>query len=1035
MKLPDLSIRRPVFAVMMIAALVVVGLFGYPRIGVDLFPSVEFPIVTVTLTYPGADPGSMETKVADPVEEALNTMAGIRVMRSTSLENVTQVIVEFELSVDGAQATQDVRDRVSSIMPSLPAGVEAPVIQQFDVGAAPIMSVAVAGDVPIQELTKLADDVVKERLQRIGGVGSMTLVGGREREIQVLIDPAKLAGRGLTSEDLRNAIQGQNLELPAGRISEGQRELTVKTLGEVASVEEIANIIIPNLTGVIVRVGDVAQVVDGAEEARSWSSMNGVPAVALVIRKQSGSNTVAVAEEVRAEVEALRGRLNDRGVDISIPSDTSTFVKRSIEDVKFDLLFGGLLAVLIIMFFLHDFRATLISAVAIPTSVVATFGFIDVMGFTFNNMTMLGLTLSIGILIDDAIVVIENIYRHRAMGKDAMTAASEGTGEIGLAVLATTATIIAVFIPVAFMKGIVGRFFYQFGLTVSFSVAVSTLVSLTLTPMLSSRLLKRQVGKPFLIFRPFTYFLDMLDRGYRWLLIRALRHRLITSAVAVASLVGAVMLVSKVEAEFVPPEDRSELMVNVELPTGSSLELTRDYVEALAADIRGSAPGVKGTYVTVGAGAQGQINLAQIHAQLVPGSERTFHQFDVMAWLRERYADIQDVKLTVVQVDAVGSEGGFRPHPVQFNIRGSDFDELEKTAGEMVARLQEIDGFVDLDTTYRTGKPELAVEIDREKAADLGVPVASIAQTIRSFLAGDKISELKDGVDIYDITMQLSDEDKSGFESLGNLKVRSASGQLVDLAAFVRIEESTGPSQIERQSRQRQVTILANLEDLPLGEATKAVDAVAADVVPDELDSDYAGMAEIMIESFLYMALALLLAIIFVYMVLAAQFNSFVHPFTIMLSLPLSVIGAFGALYISGMTLSIFSMIGVIMLMGIVTKNGILLVDYTNTLKARGYSTFDALVEAGPVRLRPILMTSAAMIFGMLPVAMAISEGGETRAPMAVCVIGGLITSTLLTLVVVPVVYSFMDDLVGSRPLKWLAGKILADDAGVLAEE
>jgi len=1026
-KLPDLSIRRPVMAIMMIAALVVVGLFSYPRIGVDLFPSVDFPIVTVTITYPGADPASMESKVADPVEEALNSMAGIRVMRSINLESVTQVIVEFELSVDGDKATQDVRDRVSSILRNLPKDIEAPVIQKFDVGAAPIMSLTVASDMPIQDLTRLADDQVKERIQRIDGVGSVELVGGRDREIQIQVDPAKLSSLGLTIGDLAAAVQGQNLELPAGRIKDGARELTVKTRGEVKSVQQIADIIIPSVPGATIRVGQVATVIDGAEEARSWSSMNGEPAVALVIRKQSGANTVAVAEAVRAEVGALAPKLAERGATLDIPSDTSTFVKRSIDDVKFDLLFGGILAVVIIMFFLHDFRATLISAVAIPTSVIATFAFIDIMGFTFNNMTMLGLTISIGILIDDAIVVIENIYRHRAMGKDSFRAASEGTAEIGLAVLASTATIGAVFVPVAFMKGIVGRFFYQFGLTVSFALLVSALVSLTLTPMMGSRLLKLEEGPPPLVLRPIVVLLDLLDNAYRWLVTRALRHRLITLIVATVLLFGSFALVSQVETEFVPPEDRSELMVNIELPTGSSLELTRDYVETIAGDLRANAPGVASTFVTVGGGSQGQVSQAQIHVTLQPAKEREFHQFDIMAWVRRRYADVDSAKLTVVEVDQVGGQGGFRPHPIQYNIRGRDLSQLQRTADALVERLAKVEGFVDLDTTFRSGKPELVVDIDREKAAALGVPVATIATTMRALIAGDKISELKDGVDIYDITMRLSDEDKAGIERLSNYKVRSSTGPLVDLSSVVHIAESAGPSQIERQARQRQITVLANLEGLPLGEATKAVDAAAAEVVPSELDSDYAGMAEIMIESFVYMVLALALAVIFIYMVLAAQFDSMVHPFTIMLSLPLSVIGAFGALYLSGMTLSIFSMIGVIMLMGIVTKNGILLVDYTNTLRARGMGTIDALIEAGPTRLRPILMTTAATIFGMLPVALAFSEGGEARAPMAMCVIGGLSTSTLLTLVVVPVVYSLMDDLVSSRSMRWLSRRILAN--------
>lgn len=1030
MRIADVSIRRPVFAVMLIGALVVFGAFSYPRIGVDLFPNVEFPIITVTVVYPGADPAAMETKVADPIEEAINTMSGIKVLRSTNLESVTQVFVQFDLDVSVDQAAQDVRDRVSAISRDLPDGIDPPTVEKFDVGAAPIMSLALSGDLPPRELTRIADDIVKERVQRLGGVGAVELIGAREREIHVLVDPAKLAGLGYTIEDISGALRGQNLEMPAGRVEEGDFELTVKTKGEVRSVQEISDIIISGLGGAVIRVGQVATVVDGTEEARSWSSVNGTSAVAFVIRKQSGSNTVEVARAVRAEVADMQELVERAGARISVPSDTSTYVEHSINDVKFDLLFGGVLAVLIILLFLHDFRATLISAVAIPSSVVATFAFIDFMGFSFNNMTMLALSLSIGILIDDAIVVVENIHRHLGMGKDPVTAAGEGTDEIGLAVLATTASICAVFLPVAFMKGIIGRFFFQFGLTVSFAVAVSALVSFTITPMLASKLLREQHGRPNFVFRIFMWFLDRFDSAYRWLLRRALEHRVITLVAAVALLVGSCSLLTQLETEFVPPEDRAQFQVNVEAPTGTSLATTKRYVEAIADDLRANGPHTVLTFVTVGGGAQGQTNVGQIQVNLTPAKSRSAHQLDMMQWVRERYADVDDATITVAEINAVGG-GGFRSQAVQFNIRGRDLEELRTAADALIAKLSEIDGFVDLDSTHRAGKPELVVEIDRDRAADRGVPVAAIATTIRALLAGDKITELKDGLDIYDVTLELPPGDKSAFADLANLQVRSVTGELVPLDQVVRVERSSGPSQIERQARQRQVTVLANLDGLALGDATVAVDEAAAEVVPDYLTTDYAGMAEIMAESFGYMITALILAVIFVYMLLAAQFNSFVHPFTIMLSLPLAVIGAFAGLFLTGMSLNIFSMIGVIMLMGLVTKNGILLVDYTNTLRARGMDARSALLEAGPVRMRPILMTSAAMIFGMLPVALMLSEGGETRAPMAVVVIGGLITSTFLTLLVIPVVYSLLDGLVSSRMFRWMGRKIFGNSPAV----
>ncbi|HVU03940.1 MAG TPA: efflux RND transporter permease subunit [Polyangiaceae bacterium] len=1023
MSIADVSIRRPVFAVMMIAALVVFGLLAYPRIGVDLFPDVEFPVVTVTATYPGADPETMETKIADPIEQAINTLSGIKALRSTNLESVSQVVVEFDLDVKADQAVQDIRDHVSGILGNLPSGIDPPVIQKFDVGAAPIMAVSVSGKLSPRELSHLADKVVKERLQRVPGVGGIDLVGKRERQIQVLVDPTRLSGRGLTVEDVANAVRAQNLELPAGYFDSGARELTVKTKGEVKTAAEVADVVIPSAPGTVVRLKDVADVIDGTEEARSASSLDGQSAISLVIKKQTGSNTVAVASAVRKALTEITPRVEKSGAKLSVPTDNSTYIERSIHDVQFDLMFGAFLAVVIILLFLRDLRATLISAVAIPTSVVASFAFMQWMNFSFNNMTMLALSLSIGILIDDAIVVIENIHRHLEKGSPPMKASSDATAQIFLAVLATTSSILAVFVPVAFMKGIVGRFFFQFGLTVSVAVAVSMVVSFTLTPMLSSRFLRANHGEPGAFGRMMDSILNAFDRTYGGIVRWALSHRALTLVLAAIALFGSFFLVTKVKTEFLPPEDRGQFNVNVELPTGTSLGATEKIAEAVSADIRKNAPGVLHTLTTVGGGAQGQVNLAKIQVVLNGSKERPFTQQDLMAWVRARLAKSGDANITVQEISAVGG-GEFRAQPIQFYVRGSDMGELVKVTDALKSELGTIKGFVDLDTTYRGGKPEVALRIDRDRAADLGVPVSSIATTVRYLMAGDAVSQLKDGVDLYDIILRLTPEERSRIEKLPNLQVRSIAGNLVDVSNVVHVDRDEGPSQIERQSRQRQITVLAGLEGIPLGEAKKMVDVAAKKVVPSDLVTGYVGMADTMTESFGYMGIALLLAIILVYMILAAQFDSFIQPLTIMLSLPLSVIGAFGALYLTKMTLNIFSMIGIIMLMGLVTKNAILLVDFTNELRREGKSVSDALVEAGIVRLRPILMTTAAMVFGMLPVAMALSEGGETRAPMAVCVIGGLITSTMLTLVVVPVVYSLAEGFLGSRFMRFLNGKI-----------
>jgi HAE1 family hydrophobic/amphiphilic exporter-1 len=1008
MRIADIFIRRPVFAVMLILAPVVFGLLSYPRIGVDLYPDVDFPVVTVTVVYPGGDPETMETKVADPIEEAINSVSGIKALRSTSMEGACQIIVEFQLEVLGDIAMQDVRDRVAAVVGKLPRGTQAPIVRKFDVGAEPIMSIALGGNVSPRELTRLADKLVRERIQRVAGVGGVDLIGGSEREIHVSLDAMKLAGLGLTVDDVSNAIRSQNVSVPAGTLERGNYELAVKTLGEVKSTAEVAQILLPNANYPGVHISDVATVTDGVERARSASFLDGKPAIGLVIRKQSGSNTVAIARDVRKVVEELRPLVAQKGASIAIPTDNATYIARTMHDVQFDLITGAVLAVAIIMLFLRDVRATLISALALPTSVISTFAVMRWLDFSFNHLTSLALSISIGILIDDAIVVIENIYRHLDKGESPKQAASNGTARIFLAVLATTSSIMAVFVPVAFMHGIVGRFLYQFGITVSVAVAVSMLVSVTLMPMLSSRFLRAKHDQHGRVSRAIERVLNRVDQGYGRMITWALGHRALTCMLGVLSLGLSVLAVANVKVDFVPPEDRGQFMVNVELPTGSSVATTSAFAESIAADLRKHAPGLQHTFTTVGGGPQPQSHLAQVQVSLTPSGERTFTQEELMAWSRDRLRNTAGAKVTVQKIEVMGG-GTFRSQPIQFYVRGGDMDELARVASKLETELGKVKGIVDLDTTYRGGKPELSIEVDRDAADTLGVPVASVATTVRGLLAGDSVSEIKDGVDVYDITVQLPDADKAKLRSLNNLQVRGVSGALVDLGNIVRVGHTEGPSQIERQARQRQITVLAGLEAIPLGDAVKAVEEAASRTVPDHLVTGFIGIADTMNESAKYMGIALFLAVALVYMILASQFDSFSQPLMIMLSLPLSVIGAFGALYITGNTLSVFVMMGIMMLMGLVTKNAILLVDLANQLRAEGRSVHEALIEAGVIRLRPILMTTAAMVFGMLPVALSLSEGGEVRAPMAICVIGGLLTSTLLTLVLVPVAYSLME--------------------------
>lgn len=1013
MTLAEVSIKRPVLATVMVSTLAVFGIVAYPRIGVDLMPDVEFPVVTVTAVYPGADPETIESKVIDKLEQAIGTVSSIKQMRSTSTENVGVVIIEFELERKVDQAAQDVRDKVSAILRELPKDMEQPVVAKFDIGAVPVLSVAVSGKLPTRDLTRIADKQIREKLQTLAGVGGVDLVGGQDRQFHVYIDPNRLESQFLSVTDVAQALGAQNVEIPGGRLDVGSREFAVKTRGQVYNAEEIGNIIITAAGGAPVRIRDVARVEDSVEEKRSHSDLNGTSAVALIVRKQSGTNTVEVAHTLHKSLATLEKTL-PAGVKISIPVDNSLFIERVIDDVQFDIVFGALLAILIILGFLHDWRATLISALSIPTSVIATVAFIQAAGFTFNMLTMLALSLSIGILVDDAIVVIENIHRHIEMGKTPMKAAADATNEIGLAVMATTASIVAVFVPVATMKGIMGRFFLQFGLTVAFAVSVSLFVAFTLTPMLSARMFKENLSKNHAISRILESWFKAVDSGYRRLLGAALRHRVVTLAVAVAAFGASIGVARFLSVEFMAQMDQGQFMVKVELPTGTGLPASERYIEQLTAKIR-KVPGVLDTFATIGGGAQGEVNVADIQVNLVPKAKRAFTQEDAMRFLRKQVGGDTSAKVAVEPMNMMGGgSSAMRQSIVQFNIRGSEYGELNKAAEQIISEIRVKGGFVDIDTTYRGGKPEVVVNIDRDRAADLGVPVASIAMAIRMLVGGEKVSEIQTGGDRYDLRVRLEEAFRRRPQDLLALKVRSTkpgpmgAPQLVDLSNVVTVDTGTGPGKIERQNRRRQVTILANLQGIVLGDALPRVEQ-AAKKLPKDLETGWTGMGDIMVESFRNLLSALILAVVMVYLILAAQFESFIHPFTIMLSLPLSLVGALGGLAIAGQTLSITSMIGIIMLMGLVTKNAILLVDYTNTLREHGMGMTEALLTAGPVRLRPILMTTAAMIFGMIPVALALSEGSEFRSPMAVAVIGGLITSTLLTLVVVPVVYSLVD--------------------------
>ncbi|MCX7918702.1 MAG: efflux RND transporter permease subunit [bacterium] len=1008
MKLAEVSINRPVFTTMVILALIVFGLVSLQLLGIDLFPNVDFPMVTVTTILPGADPETMETRVTDVIEEAVNTLSGIKTLRSSSSEGVSMVFIEFELEKNVDVVAQDVRDKVASIRSELPKDVEAPIVDKLDLQSSPIIGLTLSGDKSVKELTRFADKVVKERLQQIIGVGGVKIVGGRDRQIRVWLNANKMEAYQLSAPEVVMALGSENVDIPGGRIESEVRELVVKTKGEFESPTAFNDLVLTYRNGFPIKLKDIATIEDGEEDERSLSLLNGQRAVALLIRRQSGTNMVQVAHRVKAEIKKIQESLPP-GMHMEIAQDMSTYTEESVRDIRFHIIFGGLLAIAIVFVFLRNIRTTLISAVAIPTSIIATFSFIKAMGFTLNMMTLLGLSLSVGMLIDDAIVVLENIYRHREEGMEQKEAARFGTAEIGLAVMATTFSIVAVFVPVAFMRGIVGRFFYEFGLTVTFAVLVSLFVSFTLTPMLSSRYLKMvtQHNKAFIILEN---FFNALDTNYRKLLTYALSHRRLVIVSAIIIFIGSLGLTLFIGKEFEPPYDRGEFNIVVRTPLGSSLAETARIVQTIEQQVK-QYPEVKYLFTTIGGGEQERVDQGTIFVKLIDRDKRKRSQQELMQLVREQFKIQNSVKISVEEAERIGA--GFRAAMVQFNIRGPNLQELQLISNRIIAELKDTPGFVDVDSSFESGKPELRIYIDREKAADLGVSVGAIASTIQTLIGGQKATDYKEAGDRYEVRVRLEAVDRQKASDINRLIVKNKDGKTIQLVNVVKIEEGTGPVEIQRQNRQRQITVLSNLvPGKPLGTAVQEVKAIADKIgIPPGYTTDFTGMAEIMAESFTNIGFALVLAIIVVYMILASQFESFIHPFTIMLSLPLSIVGALGALLLTGKTLNIFSLIGIIMLMGLVTKNAILLVDYTNTLRKRGMERNEALLKAGPVRLRPILMTTAAMIFGMLPIALGLGSGGEIRSPMAVCVIGGLITSTMLTLIVVPVVYTILDDL------------------------
>jgi HAE1 family hydrophobic/amphiphilic exporter-1 len=1000
-------IRRPVFTAVLAVALVVFGFFSYPRIGVDNLPPIEFPVVIVTTIYPGADPETMERDVSEKLEEPIATLSGLDSVSSKNTDSVSIVIARFQLEKSAAEAAQEVRDKVAAAVGQLPVQAEPPVVQKFDIGASPILTLAMSGPLPIQELTRLAEDVVKPQLQRQDGVGQVDVMGGRERELRVVVDPERLRAQGLAISDVAGALRGQNLDAPAGRTLEPGVERIVRLSTQVRTAEEVGALVLASPAGVPVHVRDVATVRDGPAEARSAASFNDASTVAFSVQKQSGANTVEVARRLRDAVGAV-GKQLPPDVSLAVVDDGSTYIEASIAAVKEDLLIGAVLAVVIVLVFLRNWRSTIIAAVALPTSVVGTFAAMHALGFTFNIVTMLALTLSIGLLIDDAIVVIENIVRRLEGGEKPFEAALEGTKEIAVAVLAVTLALVAVFVPVGFMEGIIGRIFYQFAVTVAVAVLISYAVSMTLTPMMSARLLRDHdhAAKPGRISAAIERVLERLENGYARILDGALRRRGRVMAGAVGVLVLTLALTPLLKFTFMPKEDRSALEIGVKLPNGASLDRTTSQLADLEQQIR-QWPEVKDVYAAAGGGTLAKVNEGRLRVNLVPIRERERSQQELQARLRAALVVPDGVTLAISQVSS--NPGGNAE--VQFNLRGADGQELTAAADRLTAAMKTRGGFVDVDTSTSGGMPQLDVRIDRERAGALGVQAVSAAGALRAWMGGDEVTQLRDGNESYSVVLALPDALRADPATLGGLRVRSATGQLVELGNVAVLQNGSGPAQIDREARQRQIAVTSNLQGFSLGEANAWLADYGRTRLPASVHWEFGGSGKELGKTGSAFGRAILLGLILVFLILAAQFESVVDPIAIMASLPFAVIGAIGSLLLTGTEMSMFAMIGMIMLFGLVTKNGILLVEFARQRKEAGEVTLDALVQAGRVRLRPILMTTVAMIGGMIPAALATGVGAETRGPMAIVIIGGLVTSTALTLGVVPVVYSLLDSL------------------------
>ncbi|HAV2774727.1 TPA: efflux RND transporter permease subunit [Acinetobacter baumannii] len=1014
-----ISVKYPVFTIMMMLSLMVLGLASWKRMTVEEFPNIDFPFVVVTTQYAGASPEAVESDITKKLEDQINTISGIKQITSRSSEGLSMVIAEFNLDTSSAIAAQDVRDKIAPVIAQFRDEIDTPIVQRYDPSSSPIMSVVFeSNSMSLAQLSSYVDKKIVPQLKTVSGVGNVNLLGDAKRQIRIKVHPEQLQSYGIGIDQVINTLKNENIEVPAGTLQQKNSELVVQIQSKVIHPLGFGDLVIANKNGSPIFLKQVATVEDTQAELQSSAFYNGRTAVSVDILKSSDANVIQVVDKTYQTLEKLKAQM-PAALNYKVVADSSKGIRTSIKDVVRTIIEGAVLAVLIVLLFLGSFRSTVITGLTLPITLLGTLTFIWAFGFSINMMTLLALSLSIGLLIDDAIVVRENIVRHTELGKDHVTAALDGTKEIGLAVLATTLTIVAVFLPVAFMGGLIGRFFYQFGVTVSTAVLISMFISFTLDPMLSAHWKDPVKKKESRLQRFFNYISNLLDgltHIYEKLLKLALRFRFITVIIAIVSLVVALGLSKMIGTEFVPTPDKGEIRIQFETPVDSSLEYTQAKLHQVDQIIR-QFPDVVSTYGVVNSEVDSGKNHAGLGVTLKPKQERSADLTTLNNEFRDRLQSVAGIRVTSVAAAQDSVSGGQKP--IMISIKGSDLNELQKISDRFMAEMEKIDGVVDLESSLKEPKPTLGVHINRVLASDLGLSVSQIANAIRPLIAGDNVTtwEDRDG-ETYDVNIRLNENKRVLPQDVQNLYLNSnktnANGQniLVPLSAVATTQEKLGASQINRRDLEREVLIEANTSGRPSGDIGQDIDKMQkAFKLPAGYTFDTQGANADMAESAGYALTAITLSIVFIYIVLGSQFNSFIHPAAIMASLPLSLIGVFLALFLFRSTLNLFSIIGIIMLMGLVTKNAILLIDFIKKAMEDGISRYDAILQAGKTRLRPILMTTSAMVMGMVPLALGLGEGGEQSAPMAHAVIGGVITSTLLTLVVVPVIFTYLDDL------------------------